>query len=324
MKNLFISLLCVFSLNTLAQTNPVVTYDGGDIYFIPAKLTTKGVPFMYSCKSNYDTHKTWFTVFDENLNVVKKSEFTTEAIKYKMRTVKLERTYLTKELPNGDSIKNGNFVNDWTITSDVTEEQSQWNDDIACPEVFEDNNNYHSRYLYLSQTLFDNDEDFELLRNHYEAMPTTYCAADDPSNNYLSYHPYVIDGEYGDELINEGYDENLGMYRIKLIRYKYYGGVKNTGIDVVSLDGKVKKRIDGITDLSTVVAIRGNYYVSAYDKQTSEYGLYKLATATTSLTKVTEISGKTSDNATYNIAGFKVKANTKGIVIRNGKKIINK
>ena len=325
MKKTILALLCAFSLNAFSQIEPIVTYEGGDLYFIPAKLTAKGVSFLYSCGSNYESGKSWITVFDDNLNIVKQVEIQPEILSYKFRLVTSKRRFILKE---GDtraaSTEEGYFLDEWTVTSDVTDNATQMNYTIEGPEIYEDNNNYHSRNMYLSQTLFNDDEDFEFLRQHYEVMPITYCAADDPTNNIISCTPIEIGGETCDELIREGYDSELGGYVFTLIKYKYYGGVKNTGIDVVSIDGNIKKTIDGITSLNTVVAINGNYYVSGYDNKSSQYGLYKIATATTSISKVADISGKTGDNATYNMAGLKVKADTKGIVIRNGKKLVNK
>ena len=43
MKKTILALLCAFSLNAFSQIEPIVTYEGGDLYFIPAKLTAKGV-----------------------------------------------------------------------------------------------------------------------------------------------------------------------------------------------------------------------------------------------------------------------------------------
>lgn len=326
MKKVILAMLCAFSINALAQIEPSVNYEGGDLYFVPSHLTAKGVSYLYSFRTDYEIGKSWFTVFDENVAIVKQAEIEAEVLNYKFRTVTSKRRFLLKEGSGtrAASAEEGVFLDDWTVTSDVTDEQTQLNNHIEGPEVYEDNNNYHSRNMYLSQTLFNDDEDFEFLRLHYEIMPVTYSAADDPSVDIVTFIPYEIGGEPCDEYTRDGYDSDLGGYVFTLIRHKYYGGVKATGLDVISLDGTIKKTIEGITGLGTVVAINGNYYVSAYDSKTSKYGLYKIASATTSMSKVADISGKASDNATYNIAGLKVKADSKGFVIRNGQKFINK
>lgn len=318
MKKIVFALLLALSTNAYAQLEAVATYDGGDLYFIPAKLTSKGTAFMYSCKEDWSAHKTWFTVFDDEVKIVKQAEIDAQILNYTTRTITSKRKYFIK-----DEYKNeGYFLDEWTVTSDVIENKSETNMWILAPEVYEDNNNYHSRAMYLSQTLFNDDDDFEFARYHYDIMPLTYCAADDKSNGITNIHMSFA-GEECDNYTSD-YDDELGGVVVTLIRTKVYGGVKNTGIEIVSLDGEIKKILPGITSLGTVVAINGNYYVSAYDYQLSKYGLYKIATATTSLSKVADTSAETTDNATYNMDGVRVKDDTKGIVIRNGKKILNK
>ena len=320
MKKILFALLLALSTNAYAQLEAVATYDGGDLYFIPAKLTSNGTAFMYSCKEDWSAHKTWFTVFDDEVKIVKQAEIDAQVLNYTTRTITSKRKFFIK-----DEYKNeGYFLDEWTVTSDITENKSETNMWIIGPEVYEDNNNYHSRAMYLSQTLFNDDDDFEFARYHYDIMPLTYCAADDKSNGgNISIIRPSFSGEECDEYTSY-YDQELGGVVITLIRTKVYGGVKNTGIEIVSLDGEVKKILTGITSLGTVVAINSNYYVSAYDYQLSKYGLYKIATATTSLSKVADTSAETGDNITYNLAGVRVKDDTKGIVIRNGKKILNK
>ena len=320
MKKILFALLLALSTNAYAQLEAIATYDGGDLYFIPAKLTSKGTAFMYSCKEDWSAHKTWFTVFDDEVKIVKQAEIDAQILNYTTRTITSKRKFFIKD----ENKNEGYFLDEWAVTSDITENKSETNMWIIGPEVYEDNNNYHSRAMYLSQTLFNDDEDFEFVRSHYDIMPLTYCAADDKSNGgNISIIRPSFSGEECDEYTSY-YDQELGGVVITLIRTKVYGGVKNTGIEIVSLDGEVKKILTGITSLGTVVAINGNYYVSAYDNQSSKYGLYKIATATTNLSKVADTSAETEDNITYNLAGVRVKDDTKGIVIRNGKKILNK
>lgn len=324
MKNFTLALLVFCATNAFAQMQPVTTYDGGDLYFVPAQLTSEGKAFLYSYKWDYNSSKSWFTIFDDNVNVVKYAEIEPQILEYKKRTVVTERKYFQgKQVVDGVSEEVGYFLDDWTQTSDVTEDCMLKNCDILAPEVYEDNNNYHSRELYISQTLFNDDEDFEFLRCHYEIMPLSYCASDDKSDGSISLEKPSFGGEECDEYTYE-YDSEKNGLVFTLIRRKIYGGLKGTGLDIVSLDGSIKKTIEGITYIGTCVAINGNYYVSAYDGNSSKYALYKIATATTSLAKVADISGKTWNNITYNFAGIKVNPETKGVVIRNGRKIINK
>lgn len=327
MKNFILALCLALSANSFAQIEPAVTYDGGDLYFVPAKLTSKGVAFMYSYKDDYESGKTWFTIFDDEVRVVEQVEIEVEVLNYSTRTVTSQRRFFIKTVNDSGTRAAEDteyFLDNWTIVSDVTKENTERNHWIESPEVYEDNNNYHSRYMYLSQTLFDEDEDFEFLRPHYEVMPLSYCAADDTTgNDFIDEMRPNFGGETCDEYTRE-YDPELGGYVFTLIKRKVYGGIKETGTDIVALDGTVKKTLNGITSLGTVVAINGKFYVSAYDNSTSKYALYKIATATTSISKVAEITSETRNQATYNVAGLRVKPNTTGIVIRNGQKIINK
>lgn len=323
MKKYLLALLLTLSANAFAQIEPVATYEGRDLYFVPAKLTSKGVAYMYSYRNDWQTGKTWFTIFDDNVQVVKQAEIESEILNYQTRTITSQRRYFKKVGgTRAASSDEGYFLdNDWTVVSDVTEDKTQSNQWITSFEVYEDNNNYHSRYMYISQTLFNDDDDFEFLRDHYEIMPLTYCAADNPTPGTMTPTRPSFGGEECDEYTQD-YDSELGGYVITMKRYKVYGGTKITGTDIISLDGTVKKTLE-ITSFGTVVAINGNYYVTGYDYASSKYALYKLATATTSLSKVADISSNTNDNTTYNLSGLRVKANTKGIVIRNGKKLYN-
>lgn len=326
MKKYLFALLIGFTSYAYAQIEPVATYEGGDLYFVPAKLTKKGVAFMYSYHNDWESGKNWFTIFDDNLQVVKQAQIEPEILNYQTRTVTSQRRFFVK---NGgtrasfDSSNEGYFLDeDWTVISDVTENKADLHQWITGFEVYEDNNNYHSRYMYLSQTLFNDDEDFEFLRDHYDVMPLSYSSSDDPTPGSVSMARPTFGGEECDEYTYD-YDYDLGGLVYTLTRYKIYGGLKLTGTDIVSLDGTVKKTLDGISSFGTVVAINGNYYVTGYDYATSKYGLYKIATATTSLSRVAEISSETKNNATYNMSGVRVRPDTKGIVIRNGQKVYN-
>ena len=328
MKKILFATFLTLSTSAFSQIQPSTTYDGGDLYFVPAKLTSNGIPFLYSYRDDYDSGKIWFTIFDDEVNVVKQVEIEAQTLSYSTRTITMQRQYFVKTNDGGTrstTTEDEYFLDEWTVVDDVTEEKTFSNSWIASPEVYEDNNNYHSRYMYLSQILFDEDEDFEYLRDHYEIMPLSYCAADDKSNanGDISMERPSFCGEECDTYFRN-YDHKLGGYVYTLIKRKVYGGLKHTGMEVVSLDGTIKKTLDGIADLNTVVAINGNFYVSAYNNASSMYGLYKIASVSTSIERVAETTSKTNNNITYSIDGFRVKPNSKGFVIRNGQKLLNK
>ena len=121
MKKILSTLLFFLSINVYAQDEiqPVATYDGGDLYFIPAKLTSQCISYLYSYKQNYDTGKTWFTIFDDQLNIIKQSEIESPIITYTTRTVTYQRKYVSNEsVTRSTSSDNGYFLDDWTVVSD--------------------------------------------------------------------------------------------------------------------------------------------------------------------------------------------------------------
>ena len=87
MKKFFLFTLIGLATSAFAQEHPTVTYDGGDLYFVPAKLTSKGIAFMYSLRSDWETGKTWVTIFDDQVQVVKQVEIEPEVLNYQVRTI---------------------------------------------------------------------------------------------------------------------------------------------------------------------------------------------------------------------------------------------
>lgn len=323
-KSLIFMFAMCFSISVFAQLQPVTSYEG-DLYFVPAKLTKKGKAFLYSFYDSYQESKTWFTVFDPDLNVVAQSEIKDDTITYQSRTITEQRTFFYPQVQTRASSENeGYFLDDWHVTSDVTTMEKFSNHSIMSPEIYDDENQYHSRSLYLSQTLFDDDDEFEYICEHYEVMPLSYNQADDGTGYTVITEDRCINGEYFDEMISQYYDTERAGYIFVIARYKIYGGLKCTGTDVCRIDGTVKKHIEGLTYFSSAIAINGNYYVSAYDNDSQKRCLYKIATATSDILKVAELTKETGDNATYNFSGIRVNPNTKGIVIKNGVKRLNK
>ncbi len=324
MKKTVLALFCACSVSAFSQIKPSVIYDGGELLFVPAQLTSKGIPFMYS--HNKSNHSTYITIFDEDVNIVEQSEIKAEILNYTTRTITTQRKFFMPYKDGGtrsSSEEEGYFLDEWTLTDDVTEEKVYHNEWIVGPEVYEDNNNYHSRYMYLSQTLFNQDDDFEFLRDHYEVMPLSYCADDDRSGDHVGIEkPNFGDEDY--DYYTQDFDYELGGFVFTLVKTKVYGGVKHTGIDIVSLDGTIKQTLEGITSLQTVVSINGNFYVSAYDWTTQTHGLYKIASTATAIERVAETSPITTNNTAYTLDGFKATSNTKGVIIKNGQKILNK
>lgn len=336
-KSLILVAVLCFSLSGFAQLQPVVNYEG-DLYFVPAKLTKNGTAFLYSFHDHYeaDNLKTWFTVFDSDLDVVARAEINTNLLEYKIRKVKSQRSFFSTQgyLGGGETrakVKtssydaDGYFLDEWTVVEDDTTTEKCYIGYIEHPTIYEDNNNHATNNLYLSQTLFDDDEDFEFLRGHYDVMPLSYNQADNNSGGQIMPERNILNGEYFDEVVTHYTDYERKGYVTVIARYEYYGGVKCTGTDICKLDGTVERTIEGLTNFSSAIEFNGNYYVSAYDWNTQKYGLYKIATAAPSgIQKIAELTDKTGNNITYNLSGIRVNPNTKGIVIQNGVKRLNK
>ena len=45
MKKILFATFLTLSTSAFSQIQPSTTYDGGDLYFVPAKLTSNGIPF---------------------------------------------------------------------------------------------------------------------------------------------------------------------------------------------------------------------------------------------------------------------------------------
>ena len=72
MKKFILFTLIAFATSAFAQEHPTVTYDGGDLYFVPAKLTSKGIAFMYNTPRFSDRHN--YGGMTRNRYICKKEE----------------------------------------------------------------------------------------------------------------------------------------------------------------------------------------------------------------------------------------------------------
>ena len=115
-------------------------------------MTKDGEAFLVSVNSY--NHK-GFTIYDGEFNTVR--EFTDPAMgqPYQQRVVTLTR--VCDPGYNGGSITRASASNEWTVVDDQTQDYTT-SSTIKSFELYSDNNSYHSRYLYVSQTLFDNDD----------------------------------------------------------------------------------------------------------------------------------------------------------------------
>ena len=159
MKKHFVLLLfALTSLTTFGQ-EPVLTYSG-DLFFIPGSMTKDGEAFLVTVNS-YSNGS--YTIYDGDLKTVKDFKDSAAGQPYQQRIVTMTRIYdpgSESGSGSGTITRSDNGDDGWTVTDDQTTDYVT-SSSIAGFEMYSDDNSYHSRYIYVSQTLFDDDEEFE-------------------------------------------------------------------------------------------------------------------------------------------------------------------
>lgn len=295
MKKIIAALLFAgFCQGSNAQ-EPVLTFDG-ELYFIPSSMTKDGEAFMVSVNS-YDNNS--ITIYDGDFNVIKQFTDPNAGQPYQWRVVKLTRVID----PGSSSGHNTRAeTDDWTVVSDETFYEMT-SSSLSGFEMYSDNNSYHSRYLYVTQTLFDDDEEFEYVRKRQTIVPINTKMSD-----YIKEHSsgneqfYTI--SYGDATLDSimqangahsyeyFWDNEKGKQLLRLYKDETYGGLYDEGIEIVTLDGTVKAILPGITYLSSAYYFRGKCYVQGYGNDNSNV-LYLLGNGAT---EIREVSRSKSNN----------------------------
>ena len=191
----------------------------------------------------------------------------------------------------------GGWTSDeWTVINDKTSDYTT-SSSLSGFELYSDDNTYHSRYLYVSQTLFDDDADFEYVRTRQSIVPidTKYeDYAKEHSNGYTPNTSISFGGNATiDSLMNATgaytyewfWDEESGKRLLKLYKHEQYGGIFNDGIEIATLDGTVKAFLPGISYISSAYYFRGKCYVQAYGSDNSRV-LYLLGNDATGIREV--------------------------------------
>ena len=173
---------------------------------------------------------------------------------------------------------------------------------VSSFEIYSDDNTYHSRNVYLTQSLFDNDEEFELIREKYEVIPINtksedyYKSHTSGSSNVDSQYSDEILSKYGAESYHTEWDEELNRWIIILEKTDRYGGLFGLGKEIVSMNGSVKDTFSSYSSSGSAYYYRGNLYVKGNSKSGSGYGLYRLNTSKNN-------SSQSSDNGDLNNDG---------------------
>ena len=261
---------------------PVLTFNG-DLYFIPGSMTKGGEAFLVSVNSSGNNG---FTIYDGDFNVVKEFTDPTAGQPYQQRVVTMTRIYD----PSTDGWGGGGVTrsasDEWTVTDDQTNDYTT-SSNISTFELYTDDNNYHSRYLYVSQTLFDNDEEFEYVRARKTIVPVNTKYSDYVKEHSTGSGGNVSYPSWGSEKIDslmnatgadnfEWFWDEQGNRLIRLYKHEYYGGVFSEGFEIVTLDGTVKAYFPEITSLYSAYYFRGKCYVRGYSSIDNSNVLYQL------------------------------------------------
>ena len=286
MKKLFVALSLLFATTSIYAQEKVIELPSnnggiGQLLFIPGFLTKDGQAIMYSQIDDWQNKVTTITVFDENFNVLKSVSIPNLDISYKKKEITFyrhmndEHTEFTdddwQEQGSGevmDMVQNGSSLYGFQLHSDAT--------------------NLGGNPLTLTQTLFDEDEEFEYLRPVYEVIPidtkekdyiAAHSTAEESSESTADewWRQYGADHAY--HYYESYYDQYMGW---NLYKYENYGGIFLSGYEVVSLDGVVKKTINSSVGVN-IYYLRGNLYTLSGSKGTTIYKLnsHKLPESTT-------------------------------------------
>ena len=285
-----LSLFSFFCLSGNAQEH-VLDYEG-DLYFIPASMTKYGQPFLYSRSQN------GFTVYDGDLNIIKTYTDPLIGTTYQRRVVQ----YTCLVDPETKEI-----LTEWTVGEDRTFEETLYADFRGC-EIYSDDNSYHSRMIYLSQTFFDDDEDFEFIQSDRTVIPITVKTQDyinEHSENFTeegdkaTIDPLHTEDDwwrdYGanDYSIEWNNERNKTVY--KLYKTEEYGGLFYSSLKIKSMDGTIKQTLNGI-NINYAYSYRGNCYV----RGNVSGKLYRIGTKKDNTSQTRR--GDVDDNGVVNVA----------------------
>lgn len=289
MKKIIAALLLAGFFQGSNAQEPVLTFNG-DLYFIPGPMTKGGEAFMVSVNSS---NNSGFTIYDGDFNVVKEFTDPTVGQSYQQRVVRLTRVV---DPGTGSGSITRAATDEWTVVDDQTNDYTT-SSSLSGFEMYSDNNSYHSRNLYVTQTLFDDEDDFEYVRTKQTIVPISIKYADYVKEHSTGNELPTIGISYGDATLDSimkangaqeyqyFWDNESGKQMLRLYRYETYGGVFSEGSEIVTLDGNVKAFLPGITYLSSVYYFRGKCYVQGYGSDNTRV-LYLLGNDATAIKEV--------------------------------------
>ena len=134
--------------------------------------------------------------------------------------------------------------------------------------------------------MFDDDEEFEYVRRRQTIVPISIKYSD-----YVKEHStisgYNVDNpttgnekldsimkETGADSYDVIWDEQSGKYLYRLYKHEQYGGLFTEGVEIATLEGKVKGFLPNISYLYSAYYFRGKCYFRGYSN--NDYVLYLL------------------------------------------------
>ena len=253
---MLISATCSLSVYAQVKVSESIFDFYNNFKHIPAYLTKEIKPVIYSYN---DFVKSDITVYDEDLKIIKSYSTSSDRFTFQERLINYKRLMDpdTKEL-----------LSDWEVESDVYYENGGINNINPLWLVTENG----EQKVYLTQTLLDEDEDFEFIRIKNEVIPigTKY-------DDYYKAKGHNIEHYPTEEWLREygaySYETMWDDVRQKIIwvlkKEERYGGLGSYTFEIVNLDGIVEKTLNLDFNHQAVLS-NGNIYINGID------GTYRL------------------------------------------------
>ena len=277
MKKLLAIATLLFATSTVSAQEKVGELPYGSnsqLLIIPGYLTKDGQEVMYTLSDDWENKVTKFTIFDENLNVAKTFSVPYQQYQYQKKEVRSQR-YM-----NAD---HSAFTSEWEEYGGDVQDYNESRSAVANFQLYTE----HNPLNCLTQTLFDEDEEFEYLRPVYDVIPITtkekdyikeHSDTEESSETGSSswWSQYGADGAYEDGVTNPFW---------VLYKNDNYGGLFFSGYEVVNTNGVVKMTINcaNTSHGNYLYYYRGNVYFLGGSKGNVIYKLnsHKLPEATT-------------------------------------------
>ena len=149
---------------------------------------------------------------------------------------------------------------------------------LRWPSIFNrtGRNSFSFLPLNLTQTLFDEDEDFEFIRRRYEVIPVTVKTEDyNKEHSKMRNKTRAPDDDFvnwmyenGAEEFDAFWDNDRQKSVYKMIKYERYGGLYCTGLEVVNLDGVIEQTLDGLKNIGYAgYHVNGNFFIKGNDEK---------------------------------------------------------